>query len=137
MSNPNEGLDADLYLGTECPVLAASVIALFQGCDLRWRQTNKRWYVMGERTVSLKVLRGVIEWEGSFKKGYLSNIWLGTFNLGTYVFCGSLVPRGATRPAIMGSVVLTGGSLANMESEQAEAVMEDEGFIMFNLSFVA
>lgn len=82
------------------------------------------------------LLRGVIEWEGSFKKGYLTNVWLGTFNLGTYVFCGSLSPRGGHTPSILGSVILTGGSLANMESEQAEAVMEDEGFIMFNLTFV-
>lgn len=135
MTLPNEGLLADLYLGTACPPGTTALIALFQGVELRWRQANKRWYAMGARNAS-DVLRGVIEWDGSFKKGYLTNVWLGTFNLGTYVFCGSLVPRGTHTPAILGSVILTGGSLSNMESEQHEAVMEDEGFIMFNLTFV-
>ena len=135
MSAPNEGLNALMYIGTACPAGTADVIALFQGVDLSWTQTKRRWYPMGSLNPT-DVLDGVITWDGSFKKGYLTNVWMGTFNLGTYVFCGSIVPRGGNSPAILGSVKLTGGSLANMEAENEAAVMEDEGFIIYNLTFV-
>jgi len=31
---------------------------------------------------------------------------------------------------------LTGGSLSNMEAENEAATMEDEGFIIYNLTFI-
>lgn len=135
MSLPSEGLNAIMYLGTACPAGTADVIALFQGVDLSWTQTKRRWYPMGSLNPT-DVLNGIIAWDGSFKKGYLTNLWMGTFNIGTMVLCGSIIPRGTSSPAILGSVVLTGGSLANMEAENEAAVMEDEGFIIFNLTFV-
>lgn len=137
----SEGLNAIMFLGTACPTGTADTIALFQGVDVNWSQEKKRWYPMGSMNTT-DILDGIIAWEGSFNKGYLTNRWLGTLNLGTYVFCGSIVPRyrvGATvahTPAIMGSVKLTGGSLRNMQAENVEAVMEDESFIIYNLTFI-
>ena len=124
-----------MYLGTACPPGTADTIALFTGVDLSWSQRKTRFYVSGSLHPSC-LLDGVIEWEGRFHKAYLTNLWLGTFNIGTYLYCGSIVPRGATSPAILGTVALTGGSLANMAAENEAAVMEDQGFIMYNLTFV-
>lgn len=84
------------------------------------------------------VLDGVVQFSGAFRKAYIDNLYLGTFILsGTTVYCGSLVPRGASSPAILGSVKLTGGSLSNMNQAVADAVEEEESFIMYNLSFVS
>jgi len=135
MSLPSEGLNAVMYVGTACPATSADVIALFQGVDISWTQTKRRWYPMGSLN-PIDVLNGVIAWDGSYKKGYLTNAMIGSFNVGTYVFCGSIVPRGGNSPAILGSVVLTGGSLSNMEAENEAATMEDEGFIIYNLTFI-
>lgn len=83
------------------------------------------------------VLDGVIRFDGAFRKAYTSNQYIGTYVLsGTTVYCGSLIPRGLSSPAILGSVKLTGGSLANMNQEVADAVEEEQTFIMYNLSFV-
>ena len=83
------------------------------------------------------VLDGVVRFDGAFRKAYLSNSFIGTYvSSGSQVYCGSLVPRGVSSPAILGSVKLTGGSLSNMNQEVANAVGEEHTFIMYNLSFV-
>jgi len=83
------------------------------------------------------VLDGVVRYDGAFRKAYTTNAFIGTYFLaGTTIYCGSLVPRGSTTPAILGSVKLTGGSLSNMNQEVADAVGEEHTFIMYNLTFV-
>ena len=131
-----EGLYAYMYLGTACPTGTANPIALFTGVELSWSQTKRRFYQAGGSLHPSQVLRGIISWEGRFKKAYIDNTYLGTFNQGTIPFCGSIVPRGGSSPAIMGTVELTGGALSNMEAENEAAVMEDQGFIIYNLTFV-
>lgn len=141
MSTPAEGLNAMMFLGTACPAGTADTIALFTGVDLSWTQEKRRWYHMGSMN-HYYVLDGVIAWEGSFRKAYTSNRWLGTFHLGTYAFCGSIVPRytagsiASNSPAILGTIKLMGGSLRNMETETVEAVEEEESFIIYNMTFV-
>ena len=130
-----EGLYAYMYVGTETPVGTAQVIALFTGVELSWTQTKRRFYQGGGSLHPSQVLRGIIAWEGRFKKAYIDNRYLGTFNVGTYQMQGSIVPRGGVTPAIMGTVELTGGALSNMEAENEAAVMEDQGFIIYNMSF--
>jgi len=132
-----EGLYAQIFLdgithagtmGTQSPVI------LLTGVELSWSQTNSPFFGMGSLHPA-SILRGVINWEGRFKKAYVDNKWLGTFHIGTYQFCGSITPRGTNLPFIIGTVILTGGSLANMEAGSEAAVMEDEGFIIYNLTF--
>ena len=131
-----EGLYAYMYLGTHAPVGTAQVIALFTGVELSWTQTKRRFYEARGSLHPTSVLRGIIAWEGRYKKAYVDNRYLGTFNLGTLAMHGSIVPRGGTTPAIMGTVELTGGALSNMEAENEAAVMEDQGFILYGVSFL-
>lgn len=131
-----EGLNADMYLGTACPPGTAGVIALLQGIDLSWSQEKVRWYHMGSLN-NYYVLDGVTTWDGAFRRAMVNTAYMGSiFTSGSNVYCGSIVPRGATSPAILGSVKLTGGSLSNMEAGNANAVGEEETFVMYNLTFV-
>lgn len=136
MSEAKEGLYAYMYLGGAAPPGTADPIALFTGVELSWSQTKRRFYQGGGSLHPSQVLRGVISWEGRFRHAYINNDYLGTFNEGTVPMYGSIVPRGANSPAILGTVELTGGALSNMEAENEAAVIEDEGFIIYNLSFV-
>ena len=135
MSTPIEGLNAVMYLGTACPAGTANVIALLQGIDLSYTQNKVPFYHMGSLN-HYYVLDGVIRFDGAFRKAHTSNKWMGTLHLGTYELCGSMVPRGSSSPAIIGTVKLTGGSLSNMNAEVAEAVGEENSFIMYNLTFI-
>lgn len=135
MSTPIEGLNAVMYLGTACPATADDTIALLQGIDLSYTQNKVPFYHMGSLN-HYYVLDGVIRFDGAFRRAFTANTYPGTLHLGTYELCGSLCPRGASSPAIMGTVKLTGGSLSNMNAEQAEAVGEENSFIMYNLTFI-
>jgi len=135
MSTPIEGLNAIMYLGTACPPTATDTIALLQGVDLSWSQNKVPFYHMGSLN-HYYVLDGVIRFDGSFRRAYTDNKFPGTLSLGTHILCGSICPRGATTPAILGTVKLTGGSLSNMAAQTAEAVGEENSFIMYNLTFV-
>jgi hypothetical protein len=125
-----------MYLGTACPPGTADLIALLTGVDLSWSQEKVRWYHMGSLN-HYYVLDGVIAFDGGFRKAYTDNRYIGTLQLyGTYIYCGSIVPRGGNSPAILGTVKMTGGSLSNMEQANANAVGEENTFIMYNLTFV-
>jgi len=124
-----------MYLGTACPAGTANIIALLTGVDLSWTQTKRRFYPCGSLLPS-QVLRGVIAYEGAFRKAYTDNRYIGTLNSGTIPFCGSISPRGTVSPAILGTIELTGGSLSNLEMENEAASEEENTFIIYNLTFV-
>lgn len=136
MSTAKEGLYAYLYLGTAAIPGTADPIALLTGVELSWSQTKKRFYQMGGSLHPSQVLRGIITYDGKFSKAYVDNRYIGTFDMGTVPFTGSLVPRGGYSPAILGTVEFTGGSLSNMAAETEAAVGEDHSFIIYNLTFV-
>lgn len=128
------GLQAAIFVsGTLIPG-TLDFVALLTGVELSWTQTAKRFYTMGSLQ-TYQVLKGPITWEGSFKKAYIDNGWLGTFNAGTYLLYGSIAPRGTHLPMIMGTIVLTGGRLSNMATESVNAVEEDNTFYIYNMSF--
>lgn len=135
MSTPIEGLNAVMYLGLTCPPTVTDVIALLQGVDLSWSQNAVPFYHMGSLN-HYYVLDGVIRFDGAFRQAYVNNLYPGTVSIGTHIMCGSINPRGASTPAILGTVKLTSGSLSNMNAEQAEAVGEENSFIMYNLTYV-
>ena len=136
MTEAKEGLYAYIYLGTAAIPGTAHTVALLTGVDLSWSQTKKRFYQLGGSLQPSQVLRGVIAWEGKFKHAFISPMYMGSFNIGTYPFTGSICPRGGNSPAILGTVELTGGSLSNMQAENEAAVEEDYSFIIYNLTFV-
>ena len=135
ISAPNEGLNALMYLGTACPPVAGDLIGLLAGVDLSWNQEKVRWYHMGSLN-NYYVLDGVIAFDGAFRKAHVDNQYIGTLIAGTNIYCGSIVPRGASSPAILGTVKLNSGSLRNMQQANANAVEEEQSFVMYNLSFV-
>ena len=131
-----EGLNAVMYLDTACPPTVADTQALLQGVDLSWNQEKVRFYHMGSLN-NYYVLDGVVAFQGAFRKAFVTANMAGSIvTSGSNVYCGSICPRGASTPAILGSVVFTGGSLSNMAAGNANAVTEEESFIIFNLTFV-
>ena len=130
-----EGLYARLYIGTVCPPTAADLIAQLRGIEWTSRQTKRRWYIMGSLN-TVEVLRGIIEHDGRARHALVNLDWLGTLNIGTWQYCGSLVPRGPTTPAVLGTVEITDLTWSEMAAENEMAVIEDIGFIMYNLTFV-
>lgn len=129
-----EGLYAHIYLGTACPAGTANTVALLTGVSLSWDQSNTRFYGMGS-VLPADVLRGPVEFDGGFTKAYVDNSYLGTVLNGTYELCGSICPRGTVTPAILGTLVLNGGSLSDMAAGDESAVIEDHSFIIYNISF--
>lgn len=81
-------------------------------------------------------LRGIIEFDMGFRRGFIDPLFLGTFHIGTYIWYGSLTPRGPTTPAVLGSVVFEGVDFSNMEAENEAAVMDEYSCKMYNLTFV-
>ena len=67
-----EGLYGFLYLGTACPAGTTNTISLLTGVELSWTQNKKRFYTSGSLH-PLSVLRGIIKFDGSFKKAYVDN----------------------------------------------------------------
>lgn len=136
MSAAREGLYAYLYLcrsnGTVGP---GSVIGLLTGVDLSWSQAERRFFQLGGSMLPSGVLDGVVEWNGGFKKAYVSNEFIGTFNIGTVRYIGSICPRGTASPCIMGTMAFNGGNIRNMAAESNEAVTEEQNFVLYNVSF--
>lgn len=131
-----EGLYAYMYLGPSAPPGTANTIALFTGVELSWTQTKRRFYQGGGSLHPSQVLRGIIKFDGRFKHAYIGNGYIGTLLEGTVPMYGSIVPRGGNSPAILGTVELVGGALSNMEAENEAAVIEDQGFILYNITTV-
>ena len=132
MSIPTEGLKAVLYLGTALGT--ANTIAYFQGVDLSATQATTEWVAMGNYIPSY-VLRGVISFKGKYRMAFTTSKWAGTLGLGTVTLLGSLCPIGGNTPNIIGSVVLSGFTLSQMDAGNSKASAEEDSFIMYNLSF--
>ena len=129
-----EGLYARLYISTTNPPVLGSVVALLQGLTFSGRQTNRGWFAMGS-LIPDQYLRGIIEFDVGFRKGYIDSKFLGTFHIGTYIWYGSLCPRGPNVPAILGSVIFEGVDFSNMEAENEAAVLDEYSCKMYNLTF--
>jgi hypothetical protein len=108
---------------------------MLTGVELSWAQNKRRFYSLGTIT-PLSVLDGVVTFDGAFRHAYANSFYMGTrFYLGTVRFIGSICPRGTSPPAIMGTMAFTGGSIRNMAAESAEASVEENTFILYNVSF--
>jgi hypothetical protein len=136
MSSAKEGLYAYIYLGTAPAVAATDTVALLTGVELSWSQTKKRFYQLGGSLHPSQVLRGIIQYNGKFTHAFIDFDLLGTLDAGTIPLYGSITPRGANSPAILGTLELVSGSLSNMQAENEAAVEEDFSFILYNISRV-
>ena len=110
-----------------------SVIAMLTGVDLSWAAAKKRFFSSGS-LLPESVLDGVMTWEGAFKHAYSHNQHINIWALGTARWIGSICPRGTASPAIMGTLAFTGGNLSNMSAESNDAVVEEQGFILYNVT---
>ncbi len=109
-------------------------IALLDGVTLTWSQDTKRYFPCGSLTATA-IFRGPVSWEGSFKRAFTSTNLMGSFNTGTLSFLGTIFPVGGTNPLIAGTVLLSGGSLNNLEREQLDVSEEEQKFIIYNMTF--
>ncbi len=135
MSAAREGLYAYLYICRDNGIIGlGSVVVMLTGVDLNWSQAKRRFFSSGSLQPE-SVLDGIVEWNGSFKRAYSSNVYAGTFNIGTVRWIGSIVPRGTVQPAIMGTLAFNGGNIRNMAAESNEAVTEEQNFVLYNVSF--
>ena len=124
MSTPACGLDATIYLGTV-------EIGLLTGIDFNWTKDVGEFAEMGTRVVT-NVCQGVQHFSGAYRKAYVDNTYIGYFTGGS-VLTGSIVPR--TGETIVGSLVITGGSLSNMAAEETAAIIEEGTFVMYSMTF--
>lgn len=114
--------------------IADLTVALLTGVNLSWSQNKTPFYQMGSQ-LPMRYLQGCIEWEISWKKGFVDTANLGSFNVGTYTYLGTVFPRGGTNPYIAGTIVLNSGTLADMEACNEAAVKEEHTAKFYNLTF--
>ena len=114
--------------------VADLTVALLTGVNLSWNQNKTPFYQMGSQ-LPMRYLQGCIEWELGWKKGFVDTANLGSFNLGTLSYLGTVFPRGSVSPYIAGTIVLNSGSLSDMEACNESAVKEEHTAKFYNLSF--
>ena len=124
MSVPARGMDATIYLGTV-------EIALLTGVDFKWNKDVCEFAEMGTAVVT-SAFQGVQHFSGGFKKAYVDNTYIGYFTGGS-VLTGSLVPRSGV--SIVGSLIISGGSLSGMAAESCAAIIEEGTFVMYSMTF--
>jgi len=119
------GLDATIYLG-------GTQIGLLTGITFDWTKAVTEFVPMGSLETQ-QVLQGVKKYKGSFKKAFVDWTYVGYFTSGTHILVGSLVPRSGK--SVVGSLVVTGGTLTGMETENEAALIEEGDFVMYLVSF--
>jgi hypothetical protein len=135
MSQGREGLYATIYLSDDvAAITTANTVALLTGVELSWAQNKRRFFQLGS-IIPSSVLDGVITYDGAFRRAFFTTKYIGSVNIGTCNFIGSICPRGTAQPAMMGSLKITSGNIRNMATESAEAVAEEQTFIFYNVSF--
>lgn len=133
--HPTEGLYANLFLGDGATAVGFAAVSLLTRADLSWNQDNRRHTDFGGMETN-DVLDGQVAWQGKFERAFYQTKYLGSLMEGTCLFVGSLAPIGGTHPIIGGTIVLTGGRLTGMDSANNYAVMEEQEFIIYNLTFI-
>jgi len=118
------GLDAKLYVN-------GTLIAFLTGIDFSWECPSSEFAGMGTAYATDAFL-GVKHYRGAFRRAYVDNQYTYIFQGGTKSL-GSLVP--VTGRTIVGTLLITGGSITNMETEETAAVIEEGTFIMYSVTF--
>lgn len=122
MSTPARGMYGVLSIG-------GTAIALLTGVDFDWDKPVTEFAQMGTNVVT-SVLQGVQHYRGAFRHAFIDCVYLTIFQNET-VLAGSLVPRSGR--TYVGSLVITGGSLENLEAEETAAVVEEGTFVMYSV----
>jgi hypothetical protein len=124
MSTAARGLDGALYL-------SGTIVALLTGVDFDYNKPVTEFAAMGGTAVT-QVLQGVRHYAGAFRHAFIDCTFHTHFQQET-IFIGSLVPR-VGGAAYVGSLVLTGGSITNMNAEETAAVIEEGTFVMYSVT---
>ena len=124
MSTPAKGLDAKLYLN-------GTLIVKLIGIDFDWKKNTLEHAPLGTHVVT-QVLQDVTYYSGAYRKAYVDNNYLNFFVDNT-ILTAHIVPRTGER--IVGSLTITGGSLQSMEAEQTTAVVEEDAFLLYCVTF--
>jgi hypothetical protein len=115
----------------------AGSVSLLTGVELSWSMAYKRFFPCGS-LLAANIFQGPIAWEGKYKKAYVTPAMLGSFNVGTYLWVGTLYPTGnVTGGTIAGTLMFVGGQLSNMAAESLDPVEEEHSFIMYNMTISA
>ena len=129
MSTAARGLDATISIGTSAGTLTA--IGLLTGTDFDLTKPVTEFVPMGSLETQ-QVLQGVKKYKGAYRKAFVDWTYVGYLTGGS-VLVGSMVPRSGK--SVVGSLVITGGRLTNMETENEAAVIEEGNFVMYLVSF--
>lgn len=109
-------------------------LALLTGVTLRGDQTKSPFHQMGSLH-PLQYLQGCIEWEIGWTRAIGSVSNLGSFNVGTLTYLGTVFPLGGTNPLVAGTIVPNSIALNNMEACNESAVEEEFSGKFYNLTF--
>jgi len=123
MSTAARGMDGVLSIG-------GTAIGLLTGVDFAWDKPVTEFAAMGTSYVT-QVLHGVRHYHGAFRKAFVDCTYHTIFQDET-VLVGSLVARSGR--SFVGSLVITGGSLENLDAEESAAVIEEGTFVMYNVT---
>lgn len=124
MSTPKRGLDAKLYVN-------GTLIGQLTGIEFTGAGEYTPFYPMGSLQPT-QILQGKRDFTGRYRRAYVDNNYIDLFVNGTEC-TGSLNP--VSGKSIVGSMVITGMSFANMETEESAAVIEEGNFAMYHVVF--
>lgn len=124
MSTPARGLDATLYVN-------GTLIGQLTGIEFTCDAEHTPFYPMGSLEPTT-ILQGKRAYNGRYRRAYVDNAYIDLFVDGTEC-TGSLVP--VSGKSVVGSMVITAMSFANMTTEESAAVIEEGSFVMYHVTF--
>lgn len=124
---PQEGLYAYITIGT-------TPVAFLTEVTLSISRDYKEWVTMGSLTVS-DVLQGAVKVKGNCKAAYIDNTFI-DYVWGGSTLTGSILPRGTVSGThyISGSLQFVNCNITNMKQEEANAVLNECDFIIYNIT---
>jgi len=121
--------------------VGGTFVGFMTGVELHGSRAQTPWRAMGTYNAT-QILKGVRNFEGSARKGYICNDWIDLFLVNCTDYAATLYPRGqtdcpGTTPAcgtIAGTIAFKGWSLTGMETESEAAVIEELSFDMYGVT---
>lgn len=124
---PKEGLYAVM-------TIANLGITLLTGISLSGEQTKSPFYQMGSLNME-RYMQGHVVWDIGWTRALTTVANLGSFNVGTLTYLGTVFPRGGTNPLVAGTIVPNSITVTNMEACNESAVSEEFSGKFYNLTF--
>ena len=130
----NAGMFVVMQLASGIGTTISPAITLLDGVTLSWSQESKQYFPCGSLTANA-IFRGPTAWEGSFKRAFTDTNLMGSANVGTNAFVGTIFPAGGTvAPLVSGTILISGGAISNMDREQLDITEEEHKFLIYNMT---